>query len=86
MILIKRWCMMKERFGVMYVKYNLIIPLCEVNVCLLANKVGEPATATLNGGKSVHNLTLTLNVGVLNTKNVLEVVLHYKGPLETAYY
>jgi len=52
----------------------------KINVCLLANKVGEPATATLDGGKSIHHFTLTLNVGILNTKNVLEVVLHDKGP------
>ena len=52
----------------------------EVNVSLLADQVRESAAASLNGSKGVHHLASSINVGVLNTKDVLEVVLHNKGP------
>ena len=44
----------------------------ERNVCLLEAQVGVPATNTLDGGHGEHDVGLSLNVGVENTKNVLE--------------
>lgn len=51
------------------------LPLLEVNVGLLANQVGEAATATLDGSEGVHDLTLAVNVGVHHTQDVRELVL-----------
>lgn len=46
-------------------------PLVEVNIGLLANKVGVTATNTLDLRQSVHNLALAVDIGVKETENVL---------------
>lgn len=51
------------------------VPLAEVNVGLLADQVGVTATNTLDLGQGVHDLLLTVNIGVEQTQNVLEVRL-----------
>ena len=51
------------------------IPLVEVDIGLLADQVGVAATDTLDLGQGVHDLLLTLNIGVEETQNVLEVRL-----------
>uniref|UniRef100_A0A7S0V078 Uncharacterized protein n=1 Tax=Polytomella parva TaxID=51329 RepID=A0A7S0V078_9CHLO len=48
--------------------------LPEVNLSLLADDVRETTANTLNSRQGIHNLSLTLNVGVEKTKNVLEIV------------
>ena len=48
-------------------------PLVNVNLRLLADKVGETTSDTLNLGKGKDNVALTLNVGVEDTQNVLEL-------------
>ena len=45
----------------------------DVNVSLAQAKVGVSSTNTLDGGQGEWDLTLTIDVGVLNTKNVLEL-------------
>jgi hypothetical protein len=52
-----------------------ILPLCHVDIGLLANQVGETTTDTLDGSQGVHNLSLTVDVRVEETENVLELVL-----------
>lgn len=47
--------------------------LVEVDVGLLDDDVGVAPTHTLHGGQSVHHLGLTVNVGVHDTQNVLEL-------------
>lgn len=44
-----------------------------VNVAGLADQIGETTTNTLDSGQSVHDLLPSVNVGVANTQNVLEV-------------
>ena len=51
------------------------IPLVEVNIGLLADQVGVTATDTLDLGQGVHDLLLAVNIGVEQTKDVLEVRL-----------
>lgn len=51
----------------------------EVNIGLLADNVGESTADTLDGGKSEHNLAVTVNVRVHHTKNVLESVRDDEG-------
>lgn len=51
------------------------IPLAEVDIGLLADEVGVAATDTLDLGQSVHDLLLSINVGVEETQDVLEVRL-----------
>lgn len=47
------------------------IPLVEVNIRLLANKVGVTTSNTLDLRQSVHNLALSVNISVEQTQNVL---------------
>ena len=44
-----------------------------VNLTGLADEVGETATNTLDGSQGIHDLLPTVDVGVANTQNVLEV-------------
>ena len=46
----------------------------EVDVGDLADEVGESSTDTLDNSKGEHNLDLTVNIGVLHSQNVSEVV------------
>ena len=45
----------------------------EGDIGLLQAKVGVTTTNTLDGGQGEHDASLSINVGVENTKNVLEV-------------
>jgi len=49
--------------------------LGEIDIGLLANQVGVTATNTLYLGECEHNLLLTLNIGIEETQNKLEIVL-----------
>ena len=51
------------------------LPLADIDLSLLAHSSGETATNTLNRGKGVDDLLLAINVGVEDTKNVLELSL-----------
>ena len=53
-------------------------PLGQRNVSLLQNDVGVSPSNTFDRGQSEHNVGLSLNVGVENTENVLEVRRHNK--------
>ena len=48
-------------------------PLVQVNVGLFADKVGVTTADTLDLGQGVHNLALSINVGVEETQNVLQM-------------
>jgi len=48
--------------------------LVHVNIGLLADNVSESATNTTNLGQGEHDLMTTFDVGVVHTKNVLELV------------
>jgi hypothetical protein len=47
------------------------IPLVEINICLLANKVGVTTSNTLDLRQSVHNLALSVNISIKQTENML---------------
>jgi len=49
--------------------------LVDVNLSLLADNVRESATTTLDVGQGVHHLSSSLDICILNTKNVLKVIL-----------
>jgi hypothetical protein len=51
------------------------VPLAEVNVGLLADQVGVTTTNTLDLGQGVHDLLLSIDVGVKQTDDVLEIRL-----------
>lgn len=51
------------------------VPLANIHLSLLAHGSGETATNTLDGGQGVDDLLLAINVGVEDTKNVLELSL-----------
>ena len=59
------------------------LPLADIDLSLLAHSGGETATNTLNRGKGVDDLLLAINVGVEDTKNVLELSLVNKTLQET---
>lgn len=48
------------------------IPLVEIDISLLADQVGVATADTLDLGQGVHDLLLTLNIGVKETQNELE--------------
>ncbi len=48
-------------------------PLVEVNISLLADNVGVTTTNTLDLGQGVHDLALSIDVGVEETQDVLQV-------------
>lgn len=50
------------------------VPLLQIDIGLLADNVGESATDTTNLGQSVHDLDLSINVGVEETQDVVEVL------------
>ena len=54
------------------------LPLANIHLSLLAHGSGETATNTLDGGQGVDNLLLAIDVGVEDTKNVLELSLVYE--------
>lgn len=49
--------------------------LLQVNVRLLADNVGVSSTNTTNLGQRIHDLTLSIDVGVEQTQNVLELLV-----------
>jgi hypothetical protein len=49
------------------------LPLVMVHLCLLADQVGETASYTRHLGQGIHYLDATIDVGVENTQDVLEV-------------
>jgi hypothetical protein len=53
----------------------LDIPLVQVNIGLLADQVGVTTTDTLYLGEGVHDLLLSIDVGVEETQDELEVRL-----------
>ena len=59
------------RFKKDSVAYQLAGALLQVDFGLLDAKVGESATAALDGCQSVHDLAITLDVGVHHTEDVL---------------
>ena len=51
------------------------VPLANIHLSLLAHGSGETAANTLDGGQGVDDLLLAIDVGVEDTKNVLELSL-----------
>lgn len=50
---------------------EVFIPLVEVNIGLLAHQVGVSASDTLYLGQGVHDLLLSFDIGIEETKNEL---------------
>ena len=50
-------------------------PLVQVDIGLLANQVGVSATNTLDLGQGVHDLLLSIDVGVEETQDELDCLL-----------
>lgn len=46
------------------------IPLVEINISLLADQVRVSATDTLDLGQGIHNLLLSIDVGVEKSKDL----------------
>ena len=47
------------------------VPLVEIHISLLAHQVRVSASDTLDLSQSVHDFTLSVNIGVEETQNVL---------------
>jgi hypothetical protein len=47
-------------------------PLGKIDICLLADDVGVSSSYTLDLGQGVHDLALSVNVGVEQTEDVVE--------------
>jgi len=55
---------------------ELTSTLVLVDVCLLADHVRHTPTDTLDDGQGVHDLLASVNIGVEDTQNVLEVLVN----------
>lgn len=54
--------------------------LVDINFCLFANQVGESGSKTLDLGQAEDDVSLSLNVGIEDTENVLKLgSLHQSG-------
>ena len=53
----------------------MYLPLVKINIGLLADQVGVASSDTLDLGQGVHDLLLSLNVGVEETQDELKVRL-----------
>lgn len=49
------------------------VPLVQIDIGLLADQVGVSATDTLDLGQGVHDLLLTVDIGVEKTQNLFRV-------------
>ena len=54
---------------------DLSCALGDVDICFLQYNVAVPSSYTSDRSKGVHNLLFTIDVGVKNTKNMLELGL-----------
>lgn len=48
------------------------IPLVQINIGLLAHQVGVTTTDTLDSGQGVHNLLLSVDIGIEETEDELD--------------
>jgi len=55
------------------------VPLVQIDIGLLADQVGVSATDTLDLGQGVHNLLLSVNIGVEKTENLSIVNICFSG-------
>ena len=53
---------------------SLNSPLAQVDFTLLADKVGEASSNTADSAQSIHNLLLSIDVGVQQTDDVSKVL------------
>lgn len=60
------------------IRLELTSSLVEIDFGLLANQVRKPAAATLDGRQGEHHLLASINVGVEDTQNVLEIRACYE--------
>lgn len=58
-----------------FLSRELTSTLALINICLLADHIRESATNTLDGGKGIEHLLASINVGVEDTQDMLEVFL-----------
>lgn len=54
---------------------SLDVPFVEINIGLLADKVGVSSANTLDSGQGIHDLLLAIDVGVEETQDELKVRL-----------
>jgi hypothetical protein len=52
---------------------KIIVPLVQIDISLLADQVRVSATDTLDLGQGVHDLLLSVNIGVEETENLPDV-------------
>jgi hypothetical protein len=68
-----------------YTTNELSGTLLEINLSLLHSEIGKATTTALDVGQGVHDLLVSLNVGVEDTQNVLEIVGHNEGHILKQY-
>jgi hypothetical protein len=49
------------------------VPLVQVDISLLADKVGVAPSDTLDLGQGVHDLLLSIDIGIQKTQDKLEI-------------
>ena len=62
-----------------FVRVEFTSTLVEVDVGLFADQVGVSATNTLDLGQCIHDFAFTVNIGVEETENVLELLVGFRN-------
>ena len=62
----------------------MCLPFIQVNLGDFKNQIGESSTNTFDNSEGEHDFSLSVNIGVLDSKNVLELCgsLHNNGTLK----
>lgn len=69
------------RFVILVIESEIerkVKPLVHVDIGFLASDVGKTTADTFNRGQRKHDLLFPIDVGVLHTKNVLELFVRYQ--------
>jgi len=61
-----------------FIRVQVSSPLVKVDIGLLADKVGVTTTNTLDLSQGVHDFAFTVNIGVKETENVLELLMRLR--------
>ena len=62
----------KELFNLLLTQFSS--PFRQINISLLADKVGESSSNPSDGRQGIHDVSFTIDVGVEDSKNVLKLL------------
>jgi hypothetical protein len=64
--------------GTVSLEYHMYVPLIEIDIGLFAHQVRVPAANTLDLSQGIHDLPLSIYVGIKETQDVLELLMGFR--------